>query len=85
MTTRKFYRSKIVVEVLSEEPMIPQLSLTEIDFEITNGDWSGQSEEIVLNEEVDGPTMAQLLKAQGSDPGFFHLTDDGEDTDDEQG
>jgi hypothetical protein len=78
---RKFYRSRVVVEVLSEDPLPPDVSLATIANQITEGDWSGQVDNDDINEEVDGPTMAKLLQAQGSDPEFFQLDDDGNDID----
>jgi hypothetical protein len=76
---RKFYRTVIEVEVLSEEPYDPQ-TLGGIAHDIMNGDCSGQWE-VKENMEVDGPTMAKMLQEQGSDPEFFQLTEDGEDQD----
>jgi hypothetical protein len=82
---RKFYRSVISVEVLSEDPLPPDLSLAEIHEGITTGDWSGQVDnDSRLNEEIDGPTAAKALMAQASDPGFFRRTEEGEDDDDEE-
>lgn len=73
---RKFYRTLIQVEVLTEDPYSPE-DLSNVAEDITTGDASGTFR-ITKSEEVDGPTMAKLLIAQGSDPGFFSLTDDGE-------
>lgn len=77
MSNRKFYRTVYTVEVLSEEP-VGEMSLADLDYEITEGHSSGRflSTE---NEEVDGKKMAELLKAQGTDPEFFQLNDEGED------
>lgn len=79
---RKFYRSVVTLEILSETPIADRLGemrLEDIAYEITDGDWSGDwnSE----HDELDGPAMAKALQAQGSDPGFFRLTEDGEDDD----
>jgi hypothetical protein len=74
---RKFYRTVIKVEVLSEEPVSFD-DLSDVVEAITTGDCSGDWKE-ELSQEVDGPTMARLLEAQGSDPDFFNLTEDGED------
>lgn len=73
-----FYRTVIQVEVLSEEPL-PDCGLDHIAYLITEGDYSG-SATTVSEEQVDGPTMARLLRAQGSEPGFFWLTEEGEET-----
>lgn len=80
MTDRKFYRTVIQVEVLSETPLDDDVDLDEVYAIITHGDCSGQCKRIVDNEQVDGKTMAKLLEAQESDPCFFWLTEDGEDT-----
>lgn len=76
---QKYYRTVIEVEVLSEEP-VDFDTLADVAHEIVEGDCSGQWHTKVDNQEVDGPEMAKLLIAQGSDPGFFNL-DDPEDTD----
>lgn len=78
---RTFYRTVVQIEILSEEPTDFDNDLEAISEAITTGDCSGTVAETTTNEKVDGPTMAKLLKAQGSDPSFFQLTDDGEDTD----
>ena len=79
---RKFYRTVVQIEILSDEPYEGD-DLDTIHYDITEGDCSGKLGDVVSNEEVDGPTMAKLLLSQDSDPGFFDLTEDGEDTEDE--
>lgn len=78
MTERKFYRTIIQVEVLSEKPLTGDENLEQIAHNIVEGDWSGQVD-TVLREEVNGQDMANLLIGQASDPGFFRLTDSGDD------
>jgi hypothetical protein len=68
---RKFYRTVVTVEILSEEPFDGSQDLEFIGHEITEGDCSGKQTVTVDNDEVDGPTAAALLVAQGSDPEFF--------------
>jgi hypothetical protein len=75
----KFYRQLFEVEVLSEGEPLNNVSLQDIDYEITDGHCSGIVKETV-REEVTPERMAQLLKAQGSDPEFLL----GEDEADEQ-
>ena len=75
---RRFHRTLIQVEVLSEEPYNPE-SLAEVANDIVQGDCSGKWD-VKLQTEVTGRTMAKLLQDQGSDPEFFMLTEDGEDT-----
>jgi len=78
MNKKKYHRYVYKVEVLSEKPLPYDLSFSDIDYEITEGDCSGEMLE-PEHEEVDGKKMAKLLIDQGSDPGFFRLTEDGEE------
>lgn len=81
---RRFYRTVVSVEILSEEPYVENPEVEEdlvmIHNDITNGDCSGR---VTWGEsqEVDGPTMARLLQEQASDPEFFRLDENGEDVD----
>jgi hypothetical protein len=77
MNTRKFHKTIISVEVLSEAPFNPS-NLGDVYYSITQGDCSGRWK-IVNTEELDGKSAAIELMKQGSDPEFFGLNDDGED------
>jgi len=79
---RTFYRTLVQVEVLSEDPIPDDCTLKDLLEEIDIGDCSGRTEWLKSNEAVTGKRMAKLLQAQGSDPGFFRLTDKGADMDD---
>jgi len=79
---RKFYRSVIKVTVLSEEPVTFD-DLPNVHEYITNGDGVGTVEDESMNEEIDAKACADALYEVGSEPGFFRLTDEGEDDDDE--
>jgi hypothetical protein len=76
---RKFYRTVIELEVLSDQPL-GQFELETIVYEITEGSWSGV-DTIVLQEEVSEGQLKELLIAQGSDPEFM-LNDSDFDDDD---
>jgi hypothetical protein len=78
-STRKFYRTVVTVEILSEDPFDGTQDLEYIDWAITDGDCSGRKTVTVDNAELDGLAAAALLVAQGSDPEFFGLTEEGED------
>jgi len=78
MTDRKFFKTVIAIEVLSEEPIPEGMELGTIVQQAIEGDYSMrplQHEET----ELDGKQAAEALTVQGSDPGFFSLTDAGED------
>jgi predicted metal-binding protein len=76
MTERKFYKTTIVFEVLSEEPLSGDESLELLHYKITEGDCSGRR--ISSNqEEINGKQAADALYAHGSEPSFFMLDDEG--------
>lgn len=78
MTSRKFYRTTFKVEFLSEEPLDPQTDLRDLLEDATTGGLSGDVS-AGETEVLDGKQAADALHKQRSDPGFFHLTDEGED------
>lgn len=78
---RKFYKTIIQIEVLSETPY-SSTDLEKINEDITNGAQSGHIEVIVDSEVLDSKTCVKSLKAQGSDPEFFCLDIHGNDTED---
>ena len=79
--SRKFFRTLVSVEILSEEPL-PEMELEELGYQMSLGSYYGDIE-YGLSEEVDSSTMAKLLIDQGSDPEFFGLDEDGNDVDDD--
>lgn len=79
---RKFYRTIIQIEILSDEPYEGD-TLDMVQYDITEGHCSGQISDVVRNEEQDGKAMAKLLEEQRSDPEFFQLDSDGNDLDEE--
>lgn len=79
MTDRKFYKKVIPIEVLSEEPIPDGMEISDIALEAINGDYSMRvlpSTDTVLN----GKEAADALFEQTSDPSFFQLTPEGNDT-----
>lgn len=77
MTDRKFYKTIIPLEILSEEP-IGEREIANIIEEATTGSFSMR---ILPNQEtvLDGKQAAEALAEQASDPGFFQLDDAGND------
>lgn len=78
---RKFYRSVIQIEVLSEEPY----STTDLEVildDITNGHQVGGITLTTDSEIMDVKTCVEKLISVGSDPDFFSLTIHGHDTED---
>ncbi len=74
---RKFYKTVITVTVLSEdEPVSTDCELGTIVYQITDGNWSGEVENDG-GTELTPAQAAQELIAQGSDPSFFKLDENG--------
>lgn len=78
---RKFYRTVIQIEVLSEEPY-SSTDLEKINDDITNGHQVGDITIITDSEEMDAKTCADKLSKVGSEPDFFCLDVHGHDTED---
>lgn len=78
VSQRKFYRTVIQVEILSEEPYDND-NLSEIADDVTVGNCSGKTEIIEFGTEIGAKRAVKLLKAQGSDPEFFQLDNEGRD------
>lgn len=76
--SREFYRTVIHVEVLSESPYVFTGNLCDVAADISTGECSGVTRTI-QEERCNGARMAQLLLAQGSDPEFFQLDENGND------
>ena len=74
---RKFYKTIIEVEILSEEPYTPEF-LEHVAADIKTGDHSGVWG-IRSSEEIDAPTTAKLLQEHASDSEFFRLDTEGND------
>jgi len=75
MARRKFYRTIIQVEVLSEDPYEYE-DLTGLAYDIENGPCSGKTS-VKSSTILTGKQMAQALRKQGSDPEFLQLNDRG--------
>lgn len=85
-SSRKFYRSVIQVEVVSDQPMEFE-DVLDIDQEIHYGRCDGEMKKLSMNEEIDGARMASILLAMGRGKNmlrFFNLTDDGEDMNEQE-
>jgi hypothetical protein len=77
MTTRKFYRTVVQVEVLSEEPYNFE-SLQQTAYDIEEGDCSGTCD-VIKTQVLNGKQVVAALDKQGSDSEFFRLNEDGND------
>lgn len=79
------YRTVIRFEILSPEPLEDEVcyNLEAIKEMCEDGDCSGQSlDREVWNEKLSGKTAVDIIKEQGSDPGFFGMDDNGNELED---
>lgn len=76
MTNRKFYRTTVVIEILTEDKHYNPQCLEHIGLDISSGDCSG-TWKITKSETLNGKQAAKALIAQGSDPEFFGIDEDG--------
>ena len=81
MSKRKFYRTVVKIEVLSEDPLSEELTMGDLEYEITEGDCSGRIIAEAQNEVLTGKECADILIKQGSSTEFFMLEEDGKDID----
>ena len=82
MGQKKLYKSVLKVEIISEDPLPDCLSLRTIDYETTNGEWSGAQEWESHNAEIVGKEAVTSVENQGSCPSFFQMDEDGNEIED---
>ena len=84
MRKKILYRTVIEVEILSEEPLNPEDcdNLKTIDYEITEGSWSGKTETKKINQKLKGIKAADATRRQGSSTDFFFMDKEGNDIED---
>ena len=76
-----FFKTQIVVTVLSETPLTCETDLASIALGIAEGDDVG-TVHYQDSQEIGGKEMADALVAAGSSPDFFRLDDRGNAIDD---
>ncbi|HEY4755765.1 MAG TPA: hypothetical protein VIH28_06910 [Ignavibacteriaceae bacterium] len=81
LSKRKFYRTVVQIEILSEEPY-SSTDLEKINYDITEGHNVGDVTITTDSEIMDVKTCVERLFAVGSGPEFFCLNKHGHDTED---
>jgi hypothetical protein len=80
---KTIYKSIITIEVLHEKPInMEEQTLARVISEIDDGDWSGKFSVTEQNIPLVGMNAVAATKAQGSDPEFFGMDDEGNETED---
>lgn len=78
----KYFRTVVEVEILSEDaPWDGELDA--LAYDVRDGNCSG-SMKTTSSAEVPSQQMAKLLLAQGSDPEFFQLDENGNPLDEDE-
>lgn len=75
---RKFYKTVVKVEVLTEDQPAEFETLEDLSYMITEGEASGKYE-VTSSRGISARKCAEALIAQGSDPEFFQLDENGKD------
>jgi len=75
---RKFFKTILQVEILSEDCPFDSENLSEVHRAITDGACSGVVT-TVSQQQLTGRQMAHHLIQQDSDPEFFQLDENGKD------
>jgi hypothetical protein len=70
---KTIYRTVLMVEVLSPEPIPATMSLQDIAADGDYGEYSLLYTRKVDNKPVSGKTAAKLVQKQGSDTEFFNM------------
>ena len=78
-STPKFYRTRLTIDILSEDTPFNG-SLEDAAYAISEGDCVGGPTTLEPTE-LTGKQAADALYEFASEPAFFRLDDDGEDTD----
>lgn len=78
MSSRKFYRTVIQVEILSDYAYSED-DLRSIQFDVERGEVILGEVSVEPSREVGGSTMASLLLESGETPSALGLSDDGVD------
>jgi hypothetical protein len=76
---KTIYKTIVQVEILSEEPIDSQLSLSQIAEEGDTGSFSIMTKDVLVNKELKGIRAAREMRKQASDPEFFGMDEKGND------
>jgi len=79
---KQFHRTTITVLVLHDEPWPDEWSLEDVAYWTNEGHMVWTPPLTATTETLTGKEMADALYAAGSQPDFFNLDDDGNETED---
>ena len=75
---KKIYRNVICFEILSEDPIEEMPGLSMIDYQASEGEWSGRFlDQPITNQELIGEDAVDAVYEQGTAPEFFEMDEEG--------
>jgi len=77
MKKKTLYRTVIQLEIISETPIEHSMSVSEMQRECDDGEFSGSTDTVISNEPISGKAAAAKVIEQGSDTEFFNMDEDG--------
>ena len=75
-TKKKLYYKRIIVELLSENPIPDSMTIADLEHEYNEGEYIGCTE-TKKDVVVTGRKAAKMVMAMGSDPTFFQMNEFG--------
>jgi len=81
MAKKQIYKTIIQLEILSEECIPDGTGIETIVHEMFEGDYSGESDWKETNTPIVGKEATKAIIAQGSNPEFFNMDNDGNEID----
>ena len=81
MLDRKYYKTQILVEIVSEEPIDDGIGLGDLVRDCVDGPHSFEWNFVNNSEVITGQHASSILQHHGSDPEFFRLDDKGNELD----
>lgn len=75
---KQIYKTRMIVEILSEEPIPDPISLADVNYEINEGGWSG-AYWIEGSTLLEGEAAKKAIEQQGSAVDFFFDPNEEED------
>lgn len=76
MAKKTLHRTVVSFVVLSDEPLEDNISLSDIEYETTDGQWIMGDKKLKKTELVGKVAVNEVYKL-GSDPDFFFMDEDG--------
>lgn len=75
---KTIYKTTVKIEILSHEPIDDNVSLEDIQYEITDGEWSGKITHGESKPLKGKPAVNEILK-HGTDTEFFSMDINGKE------